>query len=150
MKLIARYSVLPLLLIAFGCKGSDTKATDAALNSDLSLASQAHPMTAADSVSAIERARTNSQATAPVSVTHRTIVHHVYESAPSSRTSAARSTHVVKNTNRDAAIGAGAGAILGAVTSKDKLKGGVIGGIAGGILGGVIGNNVDKKKVPNP
>jgi hypothetical protein len=148
MKLITRYAVLPLVLIAFGCKGNDTKATDAALNSDLSLASQAHPMTAADSVSAIERARANSQATSPV--THRTIVHHVYESSSSAAASRAPATHVVKNTNRDAMIGAGAGAILGAVTSKDKVKGGVIGGIAGGILGGVIGNNVDKKKVPNP
>ena len=147
MKLISRYAMLPLVLIAFGCKGNDTKATDAALNSDLSLASQAHPMTAADSVSAIERARANSQAVS--TVTHRTIVHHVYESS-SSAAARAPATHVVKNTNRDAMIGAGAGAILGAVTSKNKVKGGVIGGIAGGILGGVIGNNVDKKKVPNP
>ena len=151
MKPISRFAVLPLVLLAFGCKGSDTKATDAALNSDLSLASQANPVTAADSVSAIERARANAAAkTAPV--TNRTVVHHVYQSSGSSAASAARApaTHVEKNTNRDAAIGAGAGAILGAVTSKNKVKGGVIGGIAGGILGGVIGNNVDKKRVPNP
>ncbi len=157
MKAISRFAVLPFVLLAFGCKGSDSKATDAALNSDLSLASQAHPMTAADSVSAIERARVNSLAaksatTSPSTVTHRTVVHHVYQNDGSSGSSVARSpsTHVVKNTNRDAAIGAGAGAIIGAVTSKNKVKGGIIGGIAGGILGGVIGNNVDKKKVPNP
>jgi outer membrane lipoprotein SlyB len=55
-----------------------------------------------------------------------------------------------KNTNRDAAIGAGAGAILGGVVGKGGVKGAVIGGAAGAILGGVIGNNVDvqKKKVP--
>ena len=153
MKAITRFAVLPFVLVAFGCKGGDSKATDAALNSDLSLASQAHPMTAADSVSAIERARMNSVATkpaaaGPVEVTHRTVVHHVYQGGSS--TGRSSGSHIEKNTNRDAAIGAGAGAILGAVTSKDKLKGGVIGGIAGGVLGGVFGNNVDKKRVPNP
>jgi uncharacterized membrane protein YebE (DUF533 family) len=121
------------------------------------LASQAHPLTPAESISAVERARATSAAASPVNaapVTHRTVVHHVYENSGSNAGSGsvarAPSTHVVKNTNRDAAIGAGAGAILGAVTSRNKVKGGVIGGIAGGILGGVIGNNVDKKKVPNP
>ena len=154
MKAISRFAVLPFVLLAFGCKGSDSKATDAALNSDLSLASQAHPMTAADSVSAIERARVNSLAakSAPAAVvTHRTVVHHVYQGSSSSASAAsAPSTHVVKNTKRDAAIGAGAGAVIGAVTSRNKIKGGIIGGVAGGILGAVIGNNVDKKKVPNP
>ena len=148
MTAISRFAVLPFVLLAFGCKGSDSKATDAALNSDLSLASQAHPMTPADSVSALERAKANS-AVAPGAVTHRTVVHHVYQGSGSSA-QRAPSTHIEKNTNRDAAIGAGAGAIIGAVTSRDKLKGGVIGGVAGGILGAVIGNNVDKKKVPNP
>jgi uncharacterized membrane protein len=154
MKAISRIAILPLVLIAFGCKGNDSKSVDDALNSDLSLASQAHPMTAADSVSAIEQARANSltgtTSPAPATVTHRTVVHHVTE-ASSARASApaAPATHVEKNTKRDAAIGAGAGAILGAVTSKNKVKGGVIGGVAGGILGAVIGNNVDKKKVPN-
>lgn len=59
-------------------------------------------------------------------------------------------TRVVKNTKRDAAIGAVAGAAIGAVTSgkKDRLKGAVLGAAAGAILGGVIGNNVDIKRVP--
>ncbi len=154
MKGLSRFAVLPLVLLAFGCKGNDAKTADAALNSDLSLASQAHPMTPAESVSAVERARANSMAARPATaapVTQRTVVHHVYQSSGSGATvTRAPATHIQKNTNRDAAIGAGAGAILGAVTSKNKIKGGVIGGIAGGILGGVIGNNVDKKKVPNP
>ena len=63
----------------------------------------------------------------------------------------APATRVVKNTKRDAIIGAAAGAALGAViNSGDRVKGAVIGGIAGGIIGGVIGNNVDKKRVPIP
>jgi hypothetical protein len=154
MKTISRFAILPLVVLAFGCKGNDSKKVDDALNSDLSMASQANPVTAADSVSAIERARANSLAAkpapAPAAVTHKTVVHHVYEGRTASAPAPAPATHIEKNTNRDAAIGAGAGAILGAVTSKNKVKGGIIGGLAGGILGGVVGNNVDKKKVPNP
>jgi hypothetical protein len=153
MKPFYRLAILPLVVLAFGCKGNDSKKVDDALNSDLSLASQANPATPADSVSALERARANSLApqrstTAPAPVAQRTVVHHVYEGSGSGATRAP-ATHVEKNTKRDAAIGAGAGAILGAVTSKNKVKGGVIGAAAGGILGAVIGNNVDKKTVPN-
>ncbi len=167
MKSLHRFLVIPAALLAFGCKGNDTKNVDDALNSDLSMASQAHPYTPADSVSAAERVKANSYTSAPVAaapapVRERTVVHDVYRSHPSSsRTSSSQGSytppartgpidHVEKNTNRDAAIGAGAGAVLGAVTSKNKVKGGIIGGVVGGILGGVVGNNVDKRKVPNP
>ena len=67
-----------------------------------------------------------------------------------STTTSAPATRVVKNTKRDAIIGAAAGAALGAVISRDRVKGAVIGAAAGGILGAVIGNNVDKKRVPIP
>ena len=67
-----------------------------------------------------------------------------------STTTRAPATRVVKNTKRDAIIGAAAGAAIGAVVSRDRLKGAVIGGAAGGILGAVFGNNVDKKRVPFP
>jgi uncharacterized protein YcfJ len=67
-----------------------------------------------------------------------------------STTTRAPATRVVKNTKRDAIIGAAAGAALGAVVSRDRLKGAVIGAAAGGILGAVIGNNVDKTRVPIP
>ena len=66
-----------------------------------------------------------------------------------STTTRAPATRVVKNTKRDAIIGAAAGAALGAVISRD-VKGAVIGAAAGGLLGAVIGNNVDKKRVPIP
>jgi len=57
---------------------------------------------------------------------------------------------VIKNTKRDAAIGAVTGAAIGVAASskKDRLKGGIIGAVAGGVLGGVIGNNVDVKRIP--
>ena len=67
-----------------------------------------------------------------------------------STTTRATATRVVKNTKRDAIIGAVAGGALGAVVSRDRVKGAVIGAAAGGILGAVIGNNVDKKRVPIP
>ena len=60
----------------------------------------------------------------------------------------ARRAEPIRNTKRDAIIGAAAGAAIGAVTSKDKLKGAVIGAAAGGILGGIIGNNVDVQRKP--
>lgn len=164
MKSLHRYLILPVALLAFGCKGNDSKKVDDALNSDLSLASQAQPYTAADSISAAERANsltsTAPAPAAPVQITHRTVVHHVYERSggSSSGGSYSRGTvsrsgpidHVEKHPGRDAAIGAAAGAVLGATTSRDKVKGGLIGAAAGGILGAVIGNNVDKRKVPNP
>jgi uncharacterized protein YcfJ len=67
----------------------------------------------------------------------------------STTTRAPVATRVVKNTKRDAIIGAAAGAAIGAVITRD-VKGAVIGAAAGGILGAVIGNNVDKKRVPIP
>jgi hypothetical protein len=165
MKSLHRMLIVPVALLAFGCKGNDSKKVDDALNSDLSLASQAQPYTAADSISAAERANaltsTAPAPAAPVTVTHRTIVHHVYERSGSSSSSGSGSysrgtvasrgpvDHVEKHPGRDAAIGAAAGAVLGATTSRDKVKGGLIGAAAGGILGAVIGNNVDKRKVPN-
>lgn len=166
MKSIHRLLIIPAALLAFGCKGNDSKKVDDALNSDLSLASQARPFTPADSISAAERARAaGATALAPATPApaQRTVVHHVYtRSSGSSGSSGSRGSysapaarrgpidHVEKNPGRDAAIGAGAGAILGAVTSRNKVKGGLIGAAAGGLLGAVIGNNVDKKKVPNP
>ena len=67
-----------------------------------------------------------------------------------STTTRATATRFVKNTKREAIIGAVAGAALGAVVSRERVKGAVIGAAAGGILGAVIGNNVDKKRVPIP
>ena len=164
MKSLHRFLILPVALLAFGCKGNDSKKVDDALNSDLSLASQAQPYTAADSISAAERANaltsTAPAPAAPVQVTHKTVVHHVYQRSGGSSSGGSYSSgtvarsgpidHVEKHPGRDAAIGAAAGAVLGATTSRNKVKGGIIGAAAGGILGAVIGNNVDKRKVPNP
>lgn len=159
--------IVPAAILAVACGRDDSnKRVDDALNSDLSLAAQARPYTALDSISAAERAA-QMQGIAPVGYLNGQPVYStpqttVRTSAPVRRTSTVRRSSsgrssgvyypaprrevIVKHTKRDAAIGAAAGAVLGAVTSRDKIKGAVIGGVAGGILGGVIGNNVDKSK----
>lgn len=52
----------------------------------------------------------------------------------------------VKNTKRDAVIGAAAGAAIGAVAggSNNRVQGAIIGAAAGGIAGAVIGSTIDK------
>lgn len=152
--------VLPVALFAFACAKGDNKNVDSALNSDLTTAASARPYTPLDSISAAER---NAALTGAPTVTRTTAApvrtRTVYRDRPvrtssgSSGSSSSGTVYqpaptqtVVKNTKRDAAIGAAAGAIIGATTSKNKVKGAVIGGAAGAILGGVIGNNVDVKK----
>jgi uncharacterized protein YcfJ len=162
MKNLKMLVLVPAAILAVACKGSDNKKVDDALNSDLTLAAQARPYTAMDSISAAERAYA-AQGIAPVGYapsaapivsqpTRTRVVYRdrpVYRSSGSSRgtySSAPARTTVVKHTKRDAAIGGAAGAVIGAVTSHDKLKGAVVGGVAGAILGGVLGNNVDKSR----
>ena len=154
--------LVPVAILAAACSRDDSsKKVDDALNSDLSLAAQAHPYNALDSISAAERAA-QAQGVAPVGYVGGQPVYSAPRAtapAPVRRTATRRSASsggtyypaprrqvIVKHTQRDAAIGAGAGAIIGAVTSRDKVKGAVIGGLAGAVLGGVIGNNVDKTK----
>jgi uncharacterized protein YcfJ len=152
--------LVPAAILAAACGRDDSsKRVDDALNSDLSLAAQARPYTALDSISAAERAAI-AQGIAPVGyVGGQPVYTTPRTTAPVRRTSTRRSSGggtvysaparrqtIVKHTKRDAAIGAGAGAVIGAVTSRDKVKGAVIGGLAGAVLGGVIGNNVDVQK----
>ncbi|MBA2686586.1 MAG: glycine zipper 2TM domain-containing protein [Gemmatimonadaceae bacterium] len=157
---------VPAIFLAAACKGNDAKVDDA-LNSDLSLAAQSQTAPL-DSISGVERGYTTGTTAAPVArtSTRRTTSAPVRRTSTARRTSSSSSgsssgstssgtyyppapaTKVVKNTKRDAAIGATAGAVIGAATSRNRVKGAVIGGAAGAILGAVIGNNVDKKTVP--
>jgi uncharacterized protein YcfJ len=157
-KLRAFFLVPAAILAVAACSRDDSaKKVDEALNADLTLAAQARPYMAMDSISAMERAYA-AQGLAPVGyapngyapvysqpVRERVVYRDrpVYRSSGSSSGTTARATTRVKHTKRDAAIGAAAGAAIGAVTSRDKLKGAVVGGVAGAVLGGVIGNNVD-------
>jgi hypothetical protein len=160
------FLIVPAAILAVACGRDDSgKKVDDALNADLTLAAQARPYTAMDSISAMERAYA-AQGLAPVGyapngyapvvnqpVRERVVYRDrpVYRSTRSSGSSSgtystARTTTRIKHTKRDAAIGAAAGAAIGAVTSRDKLKGAVVGGVAGAVLGGVLGNNVDITK----
>lgn len=163
MRKFKAFVLVPAAILAVTACGRDdtSKKVDEALNADLTLAAQARPYTAMDSISAMERAYA-AQGLAPVGYAPMAPVYSqpvrervVYRDRPVARSTSrssgtysapARQTVRVKHTKRDAAIGAAAGAAIGAVTSRDKLKGAVIGGVAGAVLGGVIGNNVDISK----
>lgn len=146
-----------MLVAAGACGRNSSRAADTSLNTDLSLAAQqSHSL---DSLSAAERSPapntlTGNAVPATTRPTSRTRTSSTHRSAGSggrvysSGGATTSGGHVVKHTQRDAAIGAAAGAVIGATTSRNKVKGGIIGAAVGGILGGVIGNNVDKKKVP--
>src|SRR6478672_9594977 len=58
-------ALVPAAILAVACGPSDNKKVDDALNSDLTLAAQARPYTAMDSISAAERAYA-AQGLAPV------------------------------------------------------------------------------------
>ena len=154
-------------LAALGaCSGNDSRPDDA-LKNDLALAAQMQPYQAQQFVSPTEQQfGPNGQPLAYTSpVTPVAAPAPVYRAPAPARTTTRRTStarrssgtyypapapepRVIKNTKRDAAIGAVAGAAIGAATSRDKLKGGLIGAAAGGILGAVIGNNVDVQRVP--
>jgi hypothetical protein len=157
---LVRLLIVPTLVLAAACGGSDEPRLDEALKQDLWLASRTSPY--APYMSPLEQGYAYG-AVPPgyqpqpyggyqPAVARATPV--VRRAPVATRTStvarAPQRTTTVRNTKRDAIIGAAAGAAIGAVTSRDRLKGAVIGAVAGGVLGGVIGHNVDKRKVPVP
>jgi len=160
MRLHVSMMLVPAALLFAACDNGDERRVDDALRNDLALASQAQQYMPQQFVSPQEQAYANSYGYAPRPYAPQPI----YAPAPARRASAPsrraastvyrvpaeQPTRVVKNTKRDAIIGAVAGGAIGAVTSRDRIKGAVIGAAAGGLLGAVIGNNVDKKRVPVP
>jgi hypothetical protein len=155
-----------LLVALAACGRSDNSKVDDALKNDLALASQAQPYMPQQLVSPMEQGYANPYATpygypnpngqygypqqiqtvarypaAPVRTTRSSTVSR----SSGSGTYSTRPSEPIRNTKRDAVIGAAAGAVLGASTSRDKLKGAIIGAAAGGLLGGLIGHTVDVK-----
>ena len=135
--------LIPTLLFAFAC-GKKNNSVDSALNSDLQQAANSTQV-----VSPLEQngAELKSNSPAKTRVVYRPSRTRSSSDGTSTTTTTTQQTTVVKNTKRDAAIGAVGGAVIGAVTSKNKVKGGIIGGAVGAVLGGIIGNNVDTKTV---
>lgn len=153
MRTLGIISVAGLALLGACGRGADSRPDDA-LKQDLSLAAQAQPYQPQQFVSPSEQqyggpgsAQGNNAVARGGQPVYRAPVRRTSSRVSSSRASSGTYSSAprepVRNTKRDAAIGAGAGAIIGAVTSRDKVKGGLIGAAAGGILGGIIGHTVD-------
>ena len=147
-------SILAGLVVLTACKKDESKIDE--LRKELMLANRAFPYQ--PYMTPLEQGYGYAPGYRPQPYTNGGYIPASTRSAPvvrrepvyASTTTRAPATRVVKNTKRDAIIGAAAGAAIGAVVSRDKVKGAAIGAAAGGILGAVIGNNVDKKRVPIP
>jgi len=152
--------LLPAAALAVAC-GRDGNKADDALRNDLALASQAQPYNPQFNPAEAGYANPYNPYGQPQSqypysqygYPQRVQTATRAPSAPARRTSTRSSGTIyrapqepIRNTKRDAVIGAAAGAVLGASTSRDKLKGAIIGAAAGGILGGIIGHTVDVKQ----
>ena len=156
MRTIVKYIAIPAVVLAAACQSKDDSKLDDALSKDLALASQVQPYQPQQFVSPQEMGYNGYGQPQQYQVAQRGGYYQtapVYSApAPVRRTSsstASRSSGTtvarqpVRNTKRDAVIGAVGGAAVGAVTSRDKVKGAIIGAAAGGILGGIIGHTID-------
>jgi len=156
MRSIVKYIAIPAILLAAACQSKDDSKLDDSLSRDLGLAAQAQPYQQQQFMSPQEMGYNGYGQPQQYQVAQRG---GYYQTAPvysapapvrrTSTSSASRSSGTtvarepVRNTKRDAVIGAVGGAAVGAVTSRDKVKGAIIGAAAGGILGGIIGHSVD-------
>ncbi|GAC1690121.1 MAG: hypothetical protein NVS9B3_08710 [Gemmatimonadaceae bacterium] len=172
MHTVAKWLVVPALLVAGACARQDDKKLDDALRNDLSLASSARPYQSQQFASPQElgygmQPQYGQYQGAPggygppgypTPVYQPAPVYQpvyqpapVYRSGPVYRTSSTGRGTVyrypaepIRHTKRDAMIGATAGAVIGATASHgDPLKGGLIGAAAGGVLGAIVGHTVD-------
>jgi YMGG-like Gly-zipper len=171
MRSITKWLLVPaVLLVAAACGGSDKPADDG-LKNDLALASQMQPYQPQQFMSPTEAGFAPNGLQQPYPTTQggyypqpqqaqpvyypqprpRATVRRV-PTATRGRTSsggggvyspAPARREPIRNTKRDAAIGAVAGGVLGAVVSRDRVKGAVVGAVAGGVLGGIIGHTID-------
>lgn len=167
MKNIKMLLLVPAAVLAAACGRDDSK-TDDALKNDLALASQTQPYMPQQVTSPTEMGYVynpytgqfqpvpqqpygypQAQAPAPAPRVQRVSTRPAATRAPSSsgtRVVYQERAEPIRNTKRDAVIGAAAGAVLGATVSRDKVKGAIIGAAAGGLLGGIIGHTVDVQR----
>ena len=155
MRSIVKYIAIPAVILSAACQSRDDSKLDDALSKDLALASQVQPYQQ-QFVSPQEMAygygqpqpyqaaqRGGYYQTAPVYSAPAPVRRTSTSTSTASRGTATASRPVVRNTKRDAVIGAVGGAVIGATTSRDKVKGAIIGAAAGGVLGGIIGHTID-------
>jgi hypothetical protein len=156
MRSIVKYIAIPAVILSAACQSKDDSKLDDALSKDLALASQVQPYQPQQFMSPQEMAygygqpqqyqvaqRGGYYQTAPVYSAPAPVRRTSSSTARRSSGTATASRPVVRNTKRDAVIGAVGGAVIGAATSRDKVKGGIIGAAAGGVLGGIIGHTID-------
>ncbi len=152
--------LVPALMFTAACgQQDDSSKIDDALSNDLALASSAQPYMPQQFVSPQEMGYgyqpgyaqpqyyPAAQQGYPQQVVYRA---PAPAPAPTVRRAStagrvATRSEPVRNTKRDAIIGAAAGAVLGQAIGKDT-KSTVIGAVAGGVLGGVIGHTIDVKR----
>ena len=154
MRQISKLMLVPAVLLAAACGRGNDDALDEALRRDLMLAASMQPQMPI--VSPYEQGYYQQGYQQPGYMYPTPVRQSGPYMAPAPAPAPQRTTTTVvrpapraepiRNTKRDAIIGASAGAVIGAVTSKDRLKGAVIGAAAGGVLGGIIGHTVDIKK----
>ena len=148
----AKKLIAAIAIVVLGaCSGRDQMPLDASLSGDLALAASSQPYQPQQYVSPVEQgyAPVYSQ---PVVYRQQPAASRPRErtTARAPRTSRAPSDGsgevIVRNTKRDAVIGATAGAVIGATTSRNKTKGAIIGAAVGGVLGGIVGHTVDVER----
>lgn len=134
------------------CNKSEPVPMDASLSGDLALAASSQPYQPQQFVSPME------QGYAPVYAQPAVYRPQPVASAPRQRTTTRApqqstrypapegSGEVIRNTKRDAVIGAAAGAVIGATTSRNKTKGAIVGAAVGGVLGGIVGHTIDVER----
>jgi hypothetical protein len=172
MRSFTKWLLVPAVLVAATACGGTDKPADDALKNDLALASQVQPYNPQQFVSPTEAgyAANGYQGQQPYGMAQGGYypqpqqAQPVYYPQPRPRARVSRvpassrgrassgggvyqpaRRELIRNTKRDAAIGAVAGGVLGAVVSRDRVKGAVVGAVAGGVLGGIIGHTIDVK-----
>jgi hypothetical protein len=147
----AKKFVAAIAVVVLGaCTGREPAPMDASLSSDLALAASSQPYQPQQYVSPVEQgyAPTYAQPAVyrPQPAPSRPRQSTTARAPQPTRIPEQGSGEVIRNTKRDAVIGATAGAVIGATTSRDKVKGAVIGAAVGGVLGGIVGHTIDVER----